>query len=150
MLKLPGLLRLVAVLGLWLLACAPAFATGGADCLGHGAASKSHQTAAYASHSPDAHGLSAFAVNALRHQGGLGPTSGSVEPPALTDADQACGSCVHCAACCFSVAPPMSLQLPAVLASQGTVFPSLEHHHPSTDLATLERPPQPAHLRKTA
>lgn len=150
MLKLPRLYRYFAVLGLWLLTCAPAFASGGLDCQGHSAATTSHRTSAPTARLPDAQGVSVSWAASLQPQVGVGPTLDRADSPLFADDDEPCGSCVHCAACCFSVAPPLSFYLPDVLVAQGFVFAFAQHHHPSPDLATLERPPQPPPTRTTA
>ena len=150
MLKFPRMYRYLAVLGFWLLTCAPAFASGGVDCQGHGAAITSHRTSAPASRWPDAQLASVAWASILQAQADVGPTLDRADATPFADDDQACGSCVHCAACCFSVAPPLSFCLPDLLVAQGLVFAFAQHHHASPDLATLERPPQLPPTRTTA
>ena len=144
MLVLPRLFQWFAVLGLGLLSCAPALASGGADCHGHGAKSPPLHVSAYPSPANLAQLYSVSLVNSLQPQEGLVPTSGSAELPAAIDAEQVCGSCANCAACCLSVAPPLSLRLPEAFVAQGRVSLIFEPHLPAPDLAALERPPQPA------
>jgi len=138
------LYRIMAILGLWLLLGATAFASGGAECQGHGFKSKLHPVSAHLSHAPDAQAVQVAPPQASKPQPAFLPASLSEKPPFFSEADDACGSCVHCAACCFSVAPPFALTEPISPTSAGALFPTTVLSHPSPDLAALERPPQAA------
>ena len=142
--NLSMLYRIMAILGLWLLLGASAFASGGADCPGHGYKSKLHPTSAHLSHAPDAQAVQVAPPQASKPQPAFLPASLSEKPPFFSEADDACGSCVHCAACCFSVAPPLTLTQPVLQSRAGALFPPPVRTHPSPDLAALERPPQAA------
>jgi len=142
--------RVLAVVSLWLLLAASAFASGGPDCPGHGFKSKFHPTSAL-----DLNGLYALAepvasAQAVPPQHAVNSAALSENPPIISAADDACGSCIHCAACCFSVAPPLTLTLAVLPPSAGTVISPSVPHHRSPDLAALERPPHAAKNLKTA
>ena len=146
----PMLYRLLAILFLWVLSGASAYASPGADCLGHASPSAARHTAVQASPLPVVLDLASLPSNPLQLQARLAPASRSADVPSLTDADDACSSCPHCAACCLSVAPPMVFRLPLLPAPAGVLFPAPGLEHRSPDMAALERPPQPVPTRKTA
>ena len=148
--KLPMLCRMISNLGLWLLLGATAFASGGAECQGHGFKANIHHASAYVALVSDALAVQGASPQVAQPQPGFLPTSLSEQAPSISQADDACGSCVQCAACCLSVAPPLTLTLTVLPPSAGTVIPPSVPHHRSPDLAALERPPHAAKNLKTA
>jgi hypothetical protein len=148
--KLPVLYRIISILGLWLLLGATAFASGGAECKGHGFKANMHHASAYVSLQSDALAVQDASPQVAQPQPDFLPISLSEQAPFISQADDACGSCVLCAACCLSVAPPLTLTLTVLLPSAGAVIPPSVPHHRSPDLAALERPPHAAKNLKTA
>jgi len=136
--------RVMVILGLWLLLGASACASGGADCQGHGFKNNGHYALVHISKTPGAQAMQVDSPQASQPQLGFWPAALSESPPKISEADDDCGSCVHCAACCFSVAPPCTLTPPVLPTRAGAVFPTPVLTHLSPDLAALERPPQAA------
>jgi len=146
----PKLYRLFAILVLWVISGTSAYASPGADCHGHVSASAARHTVAQAPSLPAVLDMASLPSNPLQSQVRLALVSRGADTLSVTQDDEACGSCLHCSACCLSVAPPMAFSLPLLLARADALFPAPGLAHRSPDLAALERPPQPVPARKTA
>ena len=133
------LYRLFAILGLWVLSGASVFASPGADCANHTSPSPARHVVVQASYAPDVLAVANVPTKPLEPQARAVPISRSAEAPSLTDADEACGSCVQCAACCLSVAPPMAFSLPLLRVRADALFPAPDLERRSPDIAALER-----------
>ena len=94
--KAPMLYRLFAILGLWVLSGASAFASPGAACANHTSPSPARHAVVQASYAPDVLAVAKVPTKPLGPQARSVPISRIAEAPSLADADEDCGSCVQC------------------------------------------------------